>query len=356
MERGSPQARRAVVIGAGVAMHLLAATGTAQKRAPLLGTVRGADGAPVANATVTVIEDDPDLAGVDPVDVLEATTDARGRFKVDALCGLRYAAVAVGPEHEGRARVALPVHGLACGRAGELVLTIDARRRPLAIPQLAAFGAPDALRVRLPLPHAHAHSLELPLGDRHALALPPLAALGKLELRDSAGAFLAEVFVPLAADQGASVPEPIEVAVLVAGADGRPVAGARVTAAAPVSLGAGAWTPARNGARHGPVAVTDAKGRAAVRCPGWRDPFDDAPNDLVVAAVGPDGREGVSGWSSKEPFTDWKLGERHRRRTVRIALPADAPPRGKAAGAGVLGRPARAFVLGLATRDRGGAI
>ena len=68
---------------------LCAAIVTAQRRAPLLGVVRDAAGAAVARATVMVIEDDPDLAGIDPVDVLEATTDTRGRFKVDALCGVR---------------------------------------------------------------------------------------------------------------------------------------------------------------------------------------------------------------------------------------------------------------------------
>jgi hypothetical protein len=338
------------------AIALLAGATAAQRRAPLLGVVRDAGGAPVAGANVTVVEDDPDLAGVDPVDVVEATTDARGRFKVDALCGVRYAAFAVGPERDGRAAVARPVLGLACARAAELVLSIDAQRRTVRVPELAVFGARDTLRVRLPLPHAGGHALELPFADDGALPLPPLAALGNLELRDRDGRFVADLFVPLAPGQGVSVPEPLTVSVVVVGERGKPVQGARVAAHRGARADGGAWTVSRRVARDGPFAVTDAEGRAAVRCLTWREPIADAPDDLVVTASTPDGRYGVSGWASQEPFVDWQLGERHGRDTVRIPLRTDTVKSGVAAGTGVVGRKARAFVLGRARGTRDGAM
>src|SRR5262249_54871257 len=121
----------------------------AQQRQPLLGRVVDQAGAPVAGANVTLVEDDADLAGIDPVDVVEGTTDDKGRFVAQALRGVRYTALAVGPEHDGKALVARPVNELACGRPAELCLRQEGRRRCAALADLEPWRVIPDLRARI---------------------------------------------------------------------------------------------------------------------------------------------------------------------------------------------------------------
>ncbi|HEX6811982.1 MAG TPA: hypothetical protein VF384_10205 [Planctomycetota bacterium] len=336
------------------ALAPLASLAHAQRRAPLLGVVRDAAGAAVAGAAVTVIEDDPDLAGVDAIDALEATTDARGRFKVDALCGVRYCAVAVGPEANGSAFVARPVYGLACGRAAELTLTIAGRTRDVAMPGLAAWGPRDGLRARFAVPDGSGHFVPLQLRDGPAIAVTALAAIGNPQLCDRDGAFLAPMFVPLAVGQTATVSPPNTIDVVVVDAEGKPVAGACVRAQREHTVEAGAWVPVRHVARDGPAITTGANGRAAVPRAGWRSPGEGGQTSLTVIATGADGRHGTSGWTCEEAFADGRVLEEHPDGVVRVTL-ANAVAR-KAAGAGVVGRTMRAFVTGLARQQREGAV
>ena len=106
----------------------------AQRRAPLVGTVHDASGQPVVDAAVTLVEDDAELDGLDPVDVCRATTDARGHFRVSALVGVRYSALACGPEVAGEALVAPIVTGASCGQICALQIKVPGKRRTIAMP------------------------------------------------------------------------------------------------------------------------------------------------------------------------------------------------------------------------------
>jgi hypothetical protein len=117
----------------------------AQARQPLVGTVVDADGKPVAGAAVTLVEDDVDLVGLDPVDVCSVTTDARGRFVASALVGVRYTAVASAPEVDGRALVASIVTGLSCGQVAALRADVMGQRRCPVCTCAWAFRAAPAI-------------------------------------------------------------------------------------------------------------------------------------------------------------------------------------------------------------------
>lgn len=307
----------------------------AQRRQPLVGNVVDADGKPVAGVAVTLVEDDIDLVGLDPVDVCPATTDERGRFVVSALVGVRYTALAIGPEVEGKALVARPVQGQSCGQVVALRLDVQGQRRPIALPLAEELRAVPGLHVRMDLPGCPGHHVALPIGDQ-GIEVPPLAVIAQFSLRDGQGAFLGSVGVPVIGEPDAYLPQPIRIAVRVVDDAGQPVAGARVA----VQDGSSGVTC------EGPAVVTDAKGRAVVLWGGWRDPFEAPPETLFVVATHAGFAEGASGWVCKEPFVGFEVVKRHQRQELLVPLTKQAtPPRGVVDPA-FAGRSARLDVMG----------
>lgn len=120
--------------GSCLAVLLVGSTLLAQRREPLVGTVHDATVKPVGNAEVTLVEDDAELDGLDAVDVCRATTDVRGHFKVSALVGVRYSALACGPEEKGADLVARIVNGMSCGQLAALRLAVPGQRRIITVP------------------------------------------------------------------------------------------------------------------------------------------------------------------------------------------------------------------------------
>src|SRR5215471_7447732 len=104
----------------GCATALLAPFACAQARHPCLGTVVDEADKALAGAAVTLVWSPGDGApGV--ADVVQATSDERGRFKADLVVGHAYTAWAIGPARgDGSRLVSEVTDRAAAGRVVEL--------------------------------------------------------------------------------------------------------------------------------------------------------------------------------------------------------------------------------------------
>ncbi len=318
-----------------VAVLLSCAVAAAQRRQPIVGTVVDAAGKPFVGAQVTLVEDDADLAGIDPVDVCRTTSDERGRFVASALVGVRYTAFAIGPEVEGRALVARPVQGLSCGQLCALRVDVEGRRRMIAMPLDAGLRAVPGLHVRMEFPGCPGHHETLPIGEQ-GLDVPPIQAIAECTLRDGNGAFLGTVGVPSFGDPVAWLPTAMPIAIRVVDEDGKPVEGAR----------AAMHDGSTGEVFEGPPVVTDASGNASLLWGGWRDPFEGPPQTLYVVARKAGFSEGASGWICQTPFVGFEIVKKHKGTVLVVPLKKiGESPRG-VVDAALAGRKARIEAMG----------
>lgn len=326
-----------------MAVVFVGSTLLAQRREPLIGTVHDAAGKPVGNAEVTLVEDDAELEGLDAVDVCRATTDARGYFRVSALVGVRYSALACGPEVAGEALVAPIVTGASCGQICALQLEVPGKRRTIAMPLEPAWRAVAGLHVRMSWNGCAGHLVELPIGEQ-GIEVPPLAVVAEFSLRDGQGAFLGSVHVPFTGNPVADLPLPFRVAVRVVDEAGAPVVGARVAV----------QDRSTSSDLEGPPVLTDVQGEASLLWGGHRDPFDGESDTFFVAASHPGFAEGASGWLSGEPFVGFET-KRHQARVLVVPLAKSRPvPRG-AVDRAFAGQRARLSVVGNVSFRPGGS-
>lgn len=320
--------RRLLVIASlALAASLLAQATPAQAkpaegRRPLIGKVLQANGKPLADATVTLVEDDPDMVGVDEVDLLTVTTNKRGRFVASALRGVRYTAFAVGPELEAKpsegALLARPVPDLACGRFAELHATQTGSSRRLQLEDLSDWGKPADLRVRLTWDRCPGHFVELAIDDKGGVAVPASVDIAKIRLYGARGEQLGPLWKPKPNSDQLLVPPCVRVSVRVVDDQSKPLAGVAVAAERAEHSG-GFFTIHTQQAIRYDTATTDAQGRASLRCQLARDPFQHAPGSLAIIATKRGFEEGASGWLYREPFANWKAAT-HAKPEVRITL------------------------------------
>jgi hypothetical protein len=297
---------------------LAASAASAQRRHPLIGSVVNANGEAVAGAEVTLLEDDPSLIGIDPIDICVAKTDDRGRFVASALVGVRYTAVAWTPEANGEALVAPPVPDQRCGNVCSMVAKLHGRRRQIALPLAPALRAVGGLHVRMGFRGASGHYVVIPITDQ-GIEVPPCEVVGYFTLHASDGAFLGNVGVPDVGDDVALVTSPLSLTARVVDADGAPVAGAKVTV----------HDGSTGSILAGMSALADADGRAVLLWGGWNDPFEQAPQTMFVTATAAGFQEGASGWVCKQPFVGFETKKRHRRQVIVVPLTkVNATPRG----------------------------
>src|SRR5678810_320421 len=105
----------------------------AQLRKPCFVTVVDGDGKPVADAEV-LMQWVPDRGSPGQVDVVSATSDARGRCRPALVAGRLYAASAFGlGRADGSHLVSEPTDRGACGAVLELAAVHVARSRSLRV-------------------------------------------------------------------------------------------------------------------------------------------------------------------------------------------------------------------------------
>ncbi|MFN3244372.1 MAG: hypothetical protein ACE37K_22900 [Planctomycetota bacterium] len=117
---------------------LMAAVAGAQQRRTCIGTVRDADGAPVAGATVTAVYATAGDASFCH-DRQVAVADPRGRFRLQLFAGLTYSYWAIGPERADGTRLVSRLHQGATG-GGYFAVAATALQRPRTM-QLAGLDA-----------------------------------------------------------------------------------------------------------------------------------------------------------------------------------------------------------------------
>ncbi|MGK0352330.1 MAG: hypothetical protein ACJAYX_003014 [Planctomycetota bacterium] len=296
----------------------------AQVRQPLVGTVTRANGQPLPGATVTLVENDADLVGLDPVDVVHVTTDQRGRFVASALRGVRYSAFAVGPEVDGTALVAQPVLDLACGRQAKLVAAVTGVSRPVLLERCKEWGERNELRVRLRWPNCPGYSVDLPFDQEWRVHVPASSVVGSLDLYSASGRRLGGIWVSPAGKAEVMVPTFAKLDVRVVDEDGKPIEGAEVHLQRQ-GRGSDFATVVTHDYFRGDSAVTDAKGLATLRCQPHEHPIDQTSGtSSVVVASKPGFFEGASGRVSHEPFIAWAV-KAHQGRRILIPLKAIKP-------------------------------
>lgn len=200
----------------------------AQGRQAAFVRVLGGDGQPVVGAKVTCVGP-PAAFDVDAVaDVVEVSTDARGRAQPRLVPQRRYAAFASAPRVGGGHEVSVVRAGVSSGQ--ECVLQFATQRPPtrVVIEGQEAWGDRGPLHCFLRLQECPGLAIALPNGE-----LPPLPSGHVIEVRDRGGQPLWSS-VGLAAttlrDGGdllaATLPPPQPLGVRVVDATGRPVADA----------------------------------------------------------------------------------------------------------------------------------
>jgi hypothetical protein len=264
---------------------LLAVAVPAQARKPLLGTVVDGKGTPIAGAVVECVlaPDGPDLP---PLDVLTATTDARGRFRVDALpCG-SYRCWAAAPKDADGAQFVSDVVATAVGQLAALVAKTKGGAGAIALRGLDAWQdrAPFTLRCVVA---GRAVDLAIEAVDGAFTVQAPVRPLGGVEaqVRDRDGFHVHfGMLTPRATRLSVSAPQTVRCRVVDEA--GQPVPGARISTMR--QGGPFRRIDPRNGLFETPPAQVDAigvtgdDGVALVRVPAAWSLFDEKKNGDVA--------------------------------------------------------------------------
>jgi hypothetical protein len=250
---------------------LLAGGAAAQARHPCLGTVVDADGKALGGAAVTLVWSPGDGAPGE-FDVVQTSTDARGRFKADLVVSHAYSAWAIGPAAaDGTRSVSEVTDRAAAGRVLELAAWHVQRPRRISCGGGDAWTNGAQPRLQL-LPDArNSFAVALPEAKDSRVELPPTpwitAAIGLL---DGEGRLVQLQPLPPEADHVAFAGMS-EIDVKVVDEHDQPVAGAVIEhdVASNSGIGRGGdgmFTPASCWRWH-VCATTAADGTARVRMP-----------------------------------------------------------------------------------------
>ncbi|MFN9754889.1 MAG: hypothetical protein ACK58X_00605 [Planctomycetota bacterium] len=294
---------------------LLAVAVPAQARKPLVGTVVDGDGKPIDGASVECVlaPDGPDLP---PVDVLTATTDARGRFRVEALPGALYQCWAAGPKDDGGAQRVSDVVPAAVGQLMALVAKSKGGTGAVTLRGLDAWQdrAPFTLRCVVA---GRAVDCKVEAVDGAFVAQVPTRPVGGVTaaVRDCDG-FHVCVLTLSPRTTRLSVPSPQPVRCRVVDEKGQPIAGARIVR--PRAAGADPFplVERRIGIAESPLpqegllGVTGDDGVVVVRVASQHDLFADkqqGTHELVgFRADAPGRRASRAGRSWQGLFEDGK--------------------------------------------------
>lgn len=271
----------AAVIGCLVSSYSPAA----QDRKPGFVVVTATDGKPIANATVTCVA----TAIADPwlqqPEIVHATTDARGRARVDLRPSTAYITWALAPSSaETRACTAMSTE-LYVGGEVALVASKIARAVQLQVTGTEAWSDAGPVRARWWLTGTALHGeLDLQAGEA---TLPHLPGTARVELLDGRGDALLAATTSKGASLKLQLPAPRRMPCIVQDAGGKPLAGATIWQRTTIDA-LESWRNCGTSGADGKVAalVVSAENPLGKRC-------SSAP--LFIARK--EGyREGLSGW------------------------------------------------------------
>jgi hypothetical protein len=267
-----------------LAVLLLAAAAAAQDRRAHPGRVLDAGGKPVAGADVTLLFAPPFAAELGCTDVVRTKSDAEGRFRAELLTGASYVAWAT--TDVGWSGVV----EIDAARQCELPLRAKPRPREHRIGGLDAWTGAGPFSLRLCIAGVPGLLPDLRVVDGK-VELPPLPQ-GRVEgvLLDRQGIEVCTIGIGSEVEEAVCPPQTL--AVHVADADGKAVAGAAI---AQVSRSCAADDLGRNISNSYlvPRAVTDAEGNAQVRVACPKDPWDSGDSWLDINLLA--SKEGYDG-------------------------------------------------------------
>jgi hypothetical protein len=300
--RGTVPFRIALTHGSLAAIAVVACTAAlpAQHRQPLVGRVLDASGATVAGAQVTLVWSPPGgLDGGDP-DVVECTTDDRGRFVARLLRQECYSAWAT----DGQSRASGVAEGVAAG--GELQLRLDgpAARPRVRLVGVDAWAAAGPLHVEVAMLAANIVGFAL---DANTTSRLMPCGSGLAIVRDATNGVLCVQRIGWTDQSGplhVNLPLTLTMQVLALDPTGEPVAGATVrhAAASEPSLlmlsGAmfyrpdyRAWRTAGITGKDGTTTIVAPRsdgypGLLTVRAPGMAECLIQMPNPVGSITIG----------------------------------------------------------------------
>ncbi|MBL8732060.1 MAG: carboxypeptidase regulatory-like domain-containing protein, partial [Planctomycetes bacterium] len=232
-----------------------------------IGTVVDGDGRPLVAATVTFATSPADtFDALAPTEIVEAVTDAAGRFRVKLRAGREHSAWAIGPhEQAGRWRSEV-CEGVVAGNVIELRAARRSLQQPIRLTPAPELG-PGPFTIEVFGPARHARVVRVPLAADGTATLPEMPIgvhMGTVcRLLDAGGRVVVGWFWPNG-DRTATAAVR-RCAVEVVDEQGKPVAGAHVAALV-------SWNVGGSGFLLGPRRIdsqiegprTDADGRTVV--------------------------------------------------------------------------------------------
>jgi hypothetical protein len=295
---------------------LFLAAAAAQARKPLLGTVVDGGGKPIAGATVECVLA-PDGPHLPPLDLLTATTDERGRFRVEALPCASYRCWAVTAKDEDGAQFVSEVVATAVGQLAALVAKTRGGAGTIALRGLDAWQdrAPFTLRC---IVAGRAVDSAVAGDDGAFTALAPVRPAGGMEAQilDRDGFHVHRGNLAPRASRF-SVPTPQAVRCRVVDANGQPIAGARIHKLRhPDSYTSEQGDPGMRLSERGPtpdelVGVAGDDGVAVVRVAAARSPLAEAQRGVFAPfcfrADAPGRRASYAGRGWNGIFEDGKV-------------------------------------------------
>ncbi|MCA3006749.1 MAG: carboxypeptidase regulatory-like domain-containing protein [Phycisphaerales bacterium] len=200
---------------------------SAQARKPLVGAVVDAAGNPVAGAVVQLTV--PGRDGAPPLDALDATTDERGRFRVQALPCTRYEAWAAGPADADGVQMVSEVAALVVGQPASLAVRWKGGVGSIEVAGLDAWQARAPFSVRTTVAGRTADAPVAAKAGGHAASIGTRPRDGAdAALFDRDGRFVFGNRIAARANERLRVPPPFEIPLKVVDEKGQPIAGARI--------------------------------------------------------------------------------------------------------------------------------
>jgi hypothetical protein len=253
-----------------LAFALVAAIAQPQARHACLGTVVDADGKALVGAAVTLVWS-PGIGAPGEPDVVQMTSDERGRFKADLVVGHAYSAWAIGPPTADGTRLVTEVTDrAAAGRVVELAASHCRTPRRVQCAGYQAWTEGGPLRLALMPDVRNGFTVPLAADADGAAELPPTPWItAGIALLDADGRIVQLQALAVDGAQVAFVGA-LERDVKVVDESGKPIAGATIEHDVPYMQserdGDGILLPATDAHWH-LCATTGADGTAHVRVP-----------------------------------------------------------------------------------------